>query len=157
MLFEKLYNLVYDHLWVLVEKLYTFVDTFTPLPILDETLDTIYGLYLMSTVFLGAYSQLAVRPAFRTLPINSLRPSSGIIGRSIKGRPPGSSFEFELSLSNSNCPKQASKGRSSSYASYKFFTAVERDYIKGRPPGSSFELEMSKTSFPRPLIVVRFL
>ena len=36
----------------------------TPLPILDETVDTIYGLYLMSTVFLGAYSQLAVRPAF---------------------------------------------------------------------------------------------
>ena len=36
----------------------------TPLPILDETVDTIYGLYLMSTVFLGASSQLAVRPAF---------------------------------------------------------------------------------------------
>jgi hypothetical protein len=80
----------------------------------------------------------------RTLPINSLLPSSGIIGRLERADPwvlfrtRTVSFELELSLSNSNCPKQASNGRPSSYASYKLLTAIERDYRtsrKGRPLG----------------------
>ena len=84
------------------------------------------------------------------LPINSLRSSSGFYNVWKKGRPLGplsnSNSLFRTRriapigsfAADSNCPKQASKGRPSSYASYKLLTAVERDYRKsrkGRPLG----------------------
>ena len=101
-------------------------------------------------------------PPRHMLPINPYGRRAGFITFGKKATL-GSSFEFEPSLSNSNCPKQASKGRPhSSYASYKQ-TGRRADFITfGKRPtlGSSFELELSffelelsKTSFQGPLVV----